>query len=155
MIRPTTSHDTEALIELTRATGMFKPLEVQALREVLDDYFTSNRELGHLCVSSEDGGQVTAFAYYAPAAMTEGSWYLWWIVVRRQGQGAGIGRGLLEHLENDIRRRQGRVLFVETGSAPHYELTRRFYAKNGYEQHAELKDFYAVGDSMIVFRKEM
>ena len=53
-----------------------------------------------------------------------------------------------------VRRQGGRVLFIETGSLPHYELTRRFYLKHGYEQHAVLKDFYAAGESMIVFRKE-
>ena len=34
---------------------------------------------------------------------------------------------------------------METGSLPHYELTRQFYCKHGYEQHALLKDFYASG----------
>ena len=51
--------------------------------------------------------------------------------------------------------KRARVLFIETGSPPHYELTRRFYLKHGYEQHALLKDFYADGDSMVVFRKAL
>ena len=45
------------------------------------------------------------------------------------------------------------MLFIETSSLPMYEPTRRFYLKHGYEQHALLKDFYAAGDSMVVFRK--
>ena len=155
MIRATIPEDTETLVALTEATGMFKPIEIQALREVLDDYFGGNREQGHVCVSAEENGELTGFAYYAPAAMSDGAWHLWWIAVRQDTQGRGIGRRLLDHLERDIRTRKGRVLFVETGSALHYELTRRFYLKNGYEQHALLKDFYAVGDSMVVFRKEL
>jgi ribosomal protein S18 acetylase RimI-like enzyme len=68
-------------------------------------------------------------------------------------QARGIGSLLLKYVEQEIAGLRGRVLFVETGSLPHYELTRRFYIKHGYEKHALLKDYYAEGDSMVVFRK--
>lgn len=155
MIRATRLEDTETLVKLTRATGVFKPLEIQALREVLDDFFETNHREGHLCVTSEREGDIVGFAYYAPAAMTVGTWHLWWIAVRKERQGSGIGRDLLRHVEEDIRARKGRVLFIETGSLPQYEPTRRFYLKSGYEQHAMLKDFYAEEDSMIIFRKAL
>jgi ribosomal protein S18 acetylase RimI-like enzyme len=155
-VRPTTPQDTELLVEMTDATGLFKPIEVQALREVLDDYFAVNHRHGHVAVTCEEGGQVVGFAYYAPAAMTDRTWYLYWIVVRKDVQARGAGSRMLRHLEDDIRtNHRGRVLFVETGSLPHYELTRKFYLKNGYERHALLKDYYAAGDSMVVFRKEL
>ena len=156
MIRPTAPEEIDLLVALTDATGLFKPLEVVALREVLDDYFAANSELGHRSITyAQDDGGVVGFAYYAPAAMTDRTWYLYWIVVRKDAQAQGIGSDLLRFLEDDIRRAQGRLLFVETGSLPHYELTRQFYVKNGYEKHALLKDFYAVGDSMVVFRKAL
>ena len=70
-------------------------------------------------------------------------------------QAGGLGRELLRFAEEDIRRLNGRVLFVETSSLPHYELTRRFYLKLGYEQVALLPDYYADGDGMVVFRKRL
>jgi ribosomal protein S18 acetylase RimI-like enzyme len=156
MIRPTIPDDTPALVALTEATGMFKPLEIQALREVLDDYHATNHALQHCSITCEENGTVLGFAYYAPAAMTDCTWYLYWIAISKSSQGRGIGSQLLHHVEEDIRvRHQGRVLFIETGSLPHYELTRQFYRKLGYEQHALLKDFYADGDSMVVFRKPL
>ena len=154
MIRPTTPADTDALVALTDATGLFKPLEVVALREVLDDFHATNHADDHHAITCEVNGAIVGFAYYAPAAMTEGTWQLYWIAVRKDQQGQGVGSELLRFVEEDIRaNRHGRVLFIETGSLPHYELTRQFYRKNGYEQHALLKDFYADGDSMVVFRK--
>jgi len=153
MIRPTTPDDSEVLIDITQNTGLFKPIEIQALREVLDDYHADNREAGHRCVTAEENGEVLGFAYFAPAAMTDRSWYLWWIVVRQDLQARGIGSALLKYVEQEIAGLQGRVLFVETGSLPHYELTRRFYIKHGYDSHALLKDYYSAGDSMVVFRK--
>jgi ribosomal protein S18 acetylase RimI-like enzyme len=126
-----------------------------ALQEVLDDYHASNREEGHHCVTFEQNGHIVGFAYYAPAAMTEHSWYLYWIAVSRQTQAKGIGGKLLRHVEEDIHGQKGRVLFIETSSLPHYEPTRKFYLKHGYSQDGVLQDYYADGDSMVVFRKRL
>ena len=156
MIRPTTPAETDTLVALTDATGLFKPFEVVALREVLDDFHATHHADDHHAVTCEIEGAIAGFAYYAPAPMTEGTWQLYWIAVRKDQQGRGIGSELLRYVEKDIREnRHGRLLFIETGSLPHYELTRQFYRKNGYEQHALLRDFYAKGDSMVVFRKAM
>ncbi len=154
-LRPTTPDDTDTLVAITEATGLFRPIEVAALREVLDDYHAANHEHGHRSVTWEESGAVVGFAYYAPAAMTDRSWYLYWIVVRNHVQARGIGSKLLRHVEDEIRASDGRVLFIETGSLPYYDLTRKFYLKNGYTQDAVLMDFYAAGDSMVVFRKAL
>jgi len=155
MIRDTTSEETNLLVDLTEATGLFKPMEIVALREVFDDYFGAHKEHGHRCVTAEENGVILGFAYYGLAAMTDRTWYLWWIAVRKDIQAKGIGTRLLRYVEDDIRKQNGRVLFIETGSLPHYEMTRKFYVKNHYETHAHLKDFYADGDSMVVFRKAL
>jgi GNAT superfamily N-acetyltransferase len=156
MIRPTVPKDSAALVALADATAMFKPTEIQALREVLDDYHATNQALGHRCVTQEEDGEIVAFAYFAPAAMTDRTWYLYWIAVRKDLQARGVGSSLLRYVENDIRHlHEGRILLIETGSLPHYEPTRRFYLKHSYEQLAVLADYYAEGDDMVVFRKRL
>lgn len=155
MIRPTIPADIPTLVAVTEATAKFRPIEIVALREVLDDFFAAEHKHGHRCVTLDREGEILGFAYYAPAPMTDRTWHLWWIVVRPGRQGGGIGGKLLSHVEEEIRGQQGRILFIETGSQPHYEPTRRFYVKHGYELHATLKDFYADGDSMVVFRKAL
>ena len=62
---------------------------------------------------------------------------------------------MLHHVEDKIRKDGGRVLFIETSSLPLYEPTRNFYLRNSYEQDAVLRDYYADGDSMVVFRKKL
>lgn len=153
MIRPTIPEDTPALLELTRATGVFKSHEIDTLDEVLADYHEVERANGHVGVTLEVEGEVFGFAYYAPAPMTERTWYLYWIAVRKAQHARGHGGQLLRHVEDDIRRRDGRVLFIETSGLPLYDPTRRFYIKHGYDQEATLRDFYATGDDMVVFRK--
>ena len=134
---------------------MFKPAEIVALDEVLHDYHASNRALGHQSITIEVDGQVGGFAFFAPASMTDRTWYLYWIAVSKERQAAGLGGQMLRHVEEEIRRQQGRLLLVETSSTPHYDLTRRFYLKHGYEQIAVIADFYADNDSMVVFAKRL
>lgn len=156
MIRPTDPADTPALLALTEQTGVFRPMEIHALREVLDDYYDHNRAAGHLSVTCEQNSAIVGFAYYAPAAMTVHTWYLYWIAVRRDCQAHGLGSELLRFVEADIRARQpAAILLIETSSMPHYDRTRDFYRKHGYAAEATLRDYYAPGDDMVVFRKQM
>lgn len=153
MIRPTVKGDTPALLALTKQTGVFKPHEIQALDEVLRDYHATNHTLGHVSVTYEEGKEVLGFAYYAPAAMTDRTWYLYWIAVTKHTQARGIGGKLLKHVEDDVRRQRGRLLLVETSSLPTYDLTHKFYLKHEYEQSAVIADFYCDGDNLVIFSK--
>jgi ribosomal protein S18 acetylase RimI-like enzyme len=155
MIRPTTAADTPHLLALTEGTGVFKPHEIEALNEVLSDYHAETHKYGHVAVTYEEAGRILGYAYYAPAAMTDRTWYLYWIAVKRDTHAKGIGSKLLRYAEDDIRQRKGRVLFIETSSLPHYELTRKFYLKHGYEITGVLRDYYSDGDDMVVFRKRL
>ena len=64
MIRPTIPEDTPSLVTLAEATTVFKPLEIQALREVLDDYHAHEKEFGHRCVTYEKDGSIDGCMYW-------------------------------------------------------------------------------------------
>jgi len=155
MIRPTVPEDTPSLLVLADETKVFKPLEIKALEEVLDDYNAHEKHVGHRSITYEKDGAILGFAYYAPAEMTDRTWYLYWIAVSKQTQAKGVGGQLLKHVEETAARAGARILIIETSSLPHYELTRRFYLKHGYDQEAQLRDFYADGDHMVVFSKRL
>src|SRR4051794_12199108 len=120
MIRPTEPSDTPVLVDLARETAVFKPLEVVALREVLDDYHALMKEQGHKAVTSTSGEDIVGFAYYAPVAMTDRTWYLYWIAVSNQIQARGVGSELLRHAEHEARAHNARLFLIETSSLPHY-----------------------------------
>jgi len=153
MIRQTIQEDTPALLEIARGTEVFKPLELVALGEVLDDYHAKEQANGHRSVTYAVDDRVLGFAYYAPAAMTDRAWYLYWIAVAKTIQAQGIGSRLLGMAETEIAHQGGRLLLIETSSLPHYEPTRRFYLKHGYQIASRLSDFYADGDDLVVFCK--
>lgn len=155
MLRPVTPDDTDALVGLTAGTGFFKPHELDTLREVLDDYHAGNAAHGHRAFAWEAGGRAVGYAYYAPVAMTDRAWNLYWIAVAKDQQGRGVGGRLLEFVEEDIRARSGRLLLIETSSTAHYEPTRSFYLKYKYALAATVPDYYADGDGLVIFSKRL
>jgi GNAT superfamily N-acetyltransferase len=92
MLRPTKPEDTPALLKIAEGTKVFKPHEIVALREVLDDFHAAPRE--HQAYTEEVDGQVIGFVYIAPASMTENVWYLYWIFIEKSIQAQGLGTKL-------------------------------------------------------------
>lgn len=156
MFRPTVPADVPQLLAITTVTGFFKAHEVETLDEVFADYFKEARDdYGHLAFTWDEDGNPIGFVYYAPTEMTDRTWELWWIVVDPAHQGRGLGRQLLQFVEDDIRQRNGRILLIETSSTPHYKPTRRFYLKNNYALAAQITDFYADSDDKVIFSKHL
>jgi ribosomal protein S18 acetylase RimI-like enzyme len=157
MIRAALPTQTSEFLAIARNTAVFQPWELEALRELLDAYSEreDRRALGHRLVSCDRDGETVGFAYFAPAAMTDRTWYLSWLAVAPEAQGQGFGTALLRVVEEDIRLHQGRLLWIEVPSRTPYEPARNFLVQQGYEQAALLRDYYADGDDLVVFRKRL
>jgi GNAT superfamily N-acetyltransferase len=153
MIRPSTEDDVEPFVAMATATGMFTPAEVDALRDVYDDFFDDLAEEGDTCLTLVEDGRITGYTYFGPDNISIGSWLLWWIVVDNSLQGKGRGGLLLKAAEQLAVENVCRQMFIDTSSLPQYESTRRFYIKHGYEKEAVLRDYYAPGDDKVIFRK--
>jgi ribosomal protein S18 acetylase RimI-like enzyme len=70
-------------------------------------------------------------------------------------RGQGVGRALLQHMEDIVSAQQGRLILVETSGTPAYEPARRFYESCGYRYQAVIHDFYSPGDDLIIFGKTL
>ena len=155
MIRPTIPADTPHLVALAGQTGVFKPHEIIALQEVLEDYHAVSAAEGHRSFTAERDGKVTGFVYFGPVAMTDNTWDLWWIAVDPSQQGKGLGAELLAFAEVEMTNAGGRLLTIDTSSLPNYHATRQFYLRNGYTLAATLPDYYADGDGKCIFWKKL
>lgn len=155
MLRPTTPADSPALVAVAAGTGVFKPHELVALQEVLDDYHATNHEYGHQAHTWAEGDTAVGFVYLAPTAMTDRTWELWWIAVEATRHGQGLGSKMLVAVEAAVQEAGGRLLLIETSSTPAYEPTRRFYLRHGYAEAARVADFYADGDGKVIFAKRV
>ena len=100
-------------------------------------------------------GKVKAAAYYVPEPLTDGTWNVLMIAVDPDMHGAGIGTQLMHFIERELTGEGVRILLVETSGALDFKRTRGFYDRLGYEREARIREYYAVGDDKIIFRKRL
>lgn len=98
-------------------------------------------------------GQPIGFAYCEPERMTEGTYNLLAIAVAPEHQRSGSGAALVRSIEAILRQEGGRLLLVETSTDPDQAGARAFYLKNGFTEEAHIRDFYAPGQTKVVFWK--
>ncbi|HPR62793.1 MAG TPA: GNAT family N-acetyltransferase [Thermoanaerobaculia bacterium] len=153
-IRPTLNQDREAIVGLVRDTAFFRPEEVATAGEVVDEA-VHNPEMGYISFTAEMDGRPVGWICYGATACTVGTWDIYWIAVDPSLQGRGVGKLLVRHAEEDIKRRNGRLAVIETSGLPLYAATQGFYLRLGYTEAARLKDFYNTGDDKIIYLKAL
>jgi len=104
---------------------------------------------------ADRGGQLVGYVCYGPTPMTEDSYDLYWIASAPEVRGQGVGAALVSGMEGDLRRRKGRLIRVETSATEAYGPTRGFYASMKYGEEARIRDFYKVGDDLIILTKRL
>jgi len=153
-IRPAEFTDSDAILDVALASGLFPAEELDGLRHILNETLQSGIGDGHHWIVDDSGG-VRAAAYYAPEVMANGTWNLYFIAVRRSVQAQGVGSALLRYVEADLTKRGARLLIIETSGLAAFDKTRQFYVKHGYDNEARIRDFYDAGDDKVVFRKAL
>ncbi len=125
------------------------------MEELWHAYLAQGEASGYVFLVYREGQQVLGYACFGPHPLTEGSFDVYWIAVDPANRGRGIGRALFACVEAEVRLRGGRLLLVETSSSPAYAPARRFYEACGYRYQAVVHNFYAPGDDLIIFVKEL
>jgi len=152
-IRSLAPGDRAGIERIVRSTGNFSEAEVAVALELVDAALARGDESGYFFSIIAEGEAVRGYACYGQTPMTIGTWDLYWIAVEKSCQGKGYGRRLLRDAEEDVRRRGGRLLLIETSSQESYGGTRRFYDRAGYVLAATIPGFYKPGDDKLVFLK--
>jgi ribosomal protein S18 acetylase RimI-like enzyme len=154
MIRLTTPSDTNALLALAEATGLFESSQIEELSQMLNQHFSNAADSQDVWVT-DDENEPVGVVYVAPERMTEGTWNLYLVAIHPDHQKQGRGAALVRHVEQMLTERGGRVLLVETSGLADFEYVRAFYRKIGYDEEARIRDFYKAGDDKIIFRKAL
>lgn len=141
------------LERLVRATGRFRESEVATAVELLDEALAGDDD--YRFIGAYDGDTLVGYACWGPTPGTEGTHDLYWIVVDPQRQGAGIGAQLLTYVVRTLSAVGSRLLIAETSGRADYALTRAFYQKHGFTRAATIPGYYAPGDDLVVYTKDL
>jgi ribosomal protein S18 acetylase RimI-like enzyme len=155
-IRPAVTGDRARIHQILVSTARFTPQEVGWAMDLVDQSLALGERSEYATHVLEDPDTfVQGYVTFAPTPMTDGVFDLYWIAVDPQRQGQGIGQVLLRFVENEVRRRDGRMLLIETSSKRSYAPTIRFYQRAGYHEISRIKDFYRIEDDKVVFCKHL
>ncbi len=147
--------DAAAIREIVTSTGFFHDHEIAVAVELVEERLQKGLDSGYLFLFAEQGGRTVGYSCYGEIPCTAGSYDLYWIAVRDDCRGQGIGKVLLQKTEALITARQGRAVWVETSGQKKYVPTRDFYRRGGYQEAAVLKDFYGPGDDKFIYVKRL
>jgi ribosomal protein S18 acetylase RimI-like enzyme len=152
-LRPVGRAQRARLEALTRATGLFHEEEVATAVELLDESLAGDDDYRFL--GAYDNATLVGWACWGPTPGTQGTHDLYWIAVDPEQQGQGIGTQLLGAVEAELMADDCRLIVVETSSRAAYEPTRRFYERRGYTRAATLPGYYAPGDDLVIYLKDL
>ncbi len=145
--------DREWVREVVESSGFFTDRETEVAVELVDEALQRGEKSGYYFLFAEETEGILGYTCFGPIACTRSSFDLYWIAVRPEVRGRGLGRELLKRTEALIEAKGGTRVYVETSSQPLYEPTRAFYEHNGYGKEALIRDFYAPGDHKILYGK--
>ena len=157
-IRPLVAADREAVCRIIESAGNFTPDEVATALELIDEWLEMGEESGYLTyVLASPGGSAELLGYvcFGPTPLTETTYDLYWIAVDKSKHRGGVGKRLLSFAEDEVVRRGGRLLLIETSSQETYGGTIQFYERTGYEVVGRIPEYYKPGDDKLIFAKRL
>jgi aminoglycoside 6'-N-acetyltransferase I len=153
MIRRLKPADRKIIEEILNKIPNFHEEEIRVAMELVNIAASDQEQKDYNLFIYEEDGMILGYHCTGKRPLTDGVYDLYWIVTNPEYGKKGIGKKLLEHAESFVNENNGRWLLAETSSKDSYSATRNFYMRNNYSIICEIKDFYSIDDSMIVFGK--
>ena len=154
MIRVLENSDRDKIEKILFDTNNFHDDEITIAMELIDVHINDREQRDYeIFVDENENGVINGYVCIGPRPLTKGTYDLYWIAVNPNVQSKGIGSGLIRHVEEYLGNKSVRLILIETSGKPGYEKERKFYEKNKYEKFVEIKDFYDIGDSLVVYGK--
>lgn len=146
--------DRKTVREIAASTGFFSAAEIDVAEELVIEHLAKGEASGYFFIFAESTDKIPlGYTCYGPTPCTLGTVDLYWVVVRNEYRGQGLGRRLLVEVEKSLP--PGSKLVAETSSREQYTPTRCFYHSCGFEPEARIRDYYAPGDDIIYFTKSI
>ena len=153
-VRPLRREDRAPLEALLVETNVFSADEVGIALELIDVVLDRQGQQDYIIETAVgDDGAVLGYFCIGPTPATHGTYDLYWIAVRPDVHGKGVGKALLARAEALVLSWGGRLLIAETSSRGSYDGTRMFYQRTRFLEAARIKDYYSVGDDLVVYAK--
>jgi len=145
-----------AIVSLAKIIKQFSQEDVSCIEDLWKESLHGETDIDRYhFIIARDTKQVAGFACYGHRPLTEGTYDFYWLGVDPSFQKQGIGKALMEYVETEIRNKKGYLLIIETSSLEAFSLPRAIYTSFGYQQAAQIPDFYKPGDNLVIYTKKL
>lgn len=153
-VRAATAADRAGLQSLAIESGLLTPDESSLLVDAFDEDFVHDQPLSGVWLIS-GAARVEGGAYCVPELAGDNAWNLLFLAVLPECRNQGRARELLEVTREEVQRRGARLLLVETSSTAAQAPARRLYERMGFTIAGTIPDYYADGDSKVIFSRRI
>ena len=170
-VRPATPEDRAAIYDVLMTSGVFGRVDA----ECVDEMFTGTRvalsanadadtyhwlvaqaqEVVQDATSTPTNSSIIGFACYGTESLTQGTWDLFWVCVRPEARGMGVGRALLEDSVAGAKAKGARMMVIYTSSTPAYGAARAVYEACGFSRAAVVSNYYDDGDDLHIYTRRL
>lgn len=150
MLRFLNKADADRLYHFLQSLNVFENEQISYIKTL---FMKQEEEYIWLAFFSED--ELNGIAYCIPEEMTNRTWNLVMLFIKPEQQKKGLGRVLVNRIEDILRERCQRLLIVETSSKKDFEGARTFYKRIGFKKEGTICDFYDDNDSKVTFSKKL
>ena len=155
-IRAPLEEEGPAIVSLAKIIKQFSQEDVCCIEDLWKESLHSDTDPDRYhFIIAKNTKQVLGFACYGHRPLTESTYDFYWLGVDPTSQKQGIGRALIEQVENEIRDKKGYLLIIETSSIEAFSTPRAIYASYGYQLVAQIPDFYKPGDGLVIYTKKL
>jgi ribosomal protein S18 acetylase RimI-like enzyme len=159
IIRPMVAADRSGVFRILETAGNFTPEEVATALELIDEWLELGEHSGYLTyvleARDEDASEVLGYVCFGSTPLTESTYDMYWIAVDKSKHRGGVGKRLMKFAEEEVVRRGGKLLLIETSSQETYGGTIQFYERTGYELVGKIPEYYKPGDDKLIFAKRL
>jgi GNAT superfamily N-acetyltransferase len=141
--------------EIINSSNFFSAAEADVAAELVEERLSKGLKSDYYFLFAELDSRVIGYTCFGPIPCTIASYDLYWIAIHDEFRGQKIGKELLRRSEDIIIGLGGTRVYIETASRNQYEPTRAFYLRCEYREEAVLQDFYAPGDSKVIYVREL
>lgn len=144
-VRSPKPQDVATMGEIAQRAGLF-PADL--LPEMINPAFDGGTDVWLL--AETENGAPCCFAFARAEELTDRVWNILALCVDPKAQGLGHASSLLCAMEDQL---DARMIIIETTQLPAQAAARTFYEKAGYAREGAVRDFYAVGEDKVIYRK--
>jgi ribosomal protein S18 acetylase RimI-like enzyme len=145
------------LSEVLLTSGVFGLSDAECVDEMFAETWMRPRPDAYQWVVAADVAmqRVQGFACFGQESLTRSTWDLFWICLRSEARGHGIGRMLITEAVQRATIAGGTVMVIYTSSNAAYEPARRLYGAAGFVAASQVPDYYAEGDNLLIYWRRL